>query len=243
MAVLSAPIVVATNEKMVSEDPEPGARPLRKGERTRLRILHAAGQLFATRRPADIRLEDIAHEAGVSTATIYNYFPNREALLLALMADAYDAMDEHREEMRALPSPMARVYRAGELYLDMAIRRPAFVRFMMTRGLQPSGDPELAEINALMAGRLRQMVLESGADLHQAMQAGEIPVAPVDEMIVMMFALWNGLAGLIVRADQTAIPPDLALRAVERSRLLLRRAVAHEFEHEDAPPASWERPS
>lgn len=225
---------------MTTEHPNPPEQPLRKGERTRLRILRATGQLFSARPPGDIRLDDIAHEAGVSVGTIYTYFPNREALLLAFTADAYNILDAGREELLALESPMQRVYRAGEIYMEMAIQRPAFVRFMMTRGLQPSDDAELAQVNELVAHRVRTMVLESGADLHKAMEIGEIPVAPVDEMIVMLFGLWNGLAGLVVRADQTAIPPELAWRAVERSRSILRRAVAHEFEHKEAPPTSWE---
>lgn len=216
-------------------------RPLRKGERTRLRILRATGQLFASQPPGSIKMDDIAYEAKVSIGTVYNYFPNREAVLLAFTADAYTVLDRYREETRLLKSPMQRVYRAGDSYMEFAIEKPTFVRFMMTRGLQPSDDAELAQINEAVSSRIREMVLQAGADLKEAMDIGEIPVSPIDELTVMLFALWNGMAGLVVRADGTAIPPDLAWRALERSRIVLRRAVAQEFEHPgEAPLASWE---
>ncbi len=218
-------------------------RPLRKGERTRQTILRATGQLFSSQPPATIKMDDIAYAAGVSIGTVYNYFPNRDALLLAFTADAYDVLDRYREEISALKSPMARVYRHGDTYMEFAIERPSFVRFMMTRGLQPSDDAELAQINERVARRVREMVMQSAVDLREAMEIGELPVAPVDELAVMLFALWNGMAALVVRADETAIPPELAWRALERSRVMLRRAVAYELEHPgEAPLASWERP-
>lgn len=216
-------------------------RPLRKGERTRLQILRAAGQLFSSQPPTSIKMDDIAYEAKVAVGTLYNYFPSKEALLLAFTADSYAVLDAYREGIDALPSPMQRVYAAGDAYLQFAIERPTFVRFMMARGLQPSDDDSLAEVNEKVSGRIREMVMQSAVDLQQAMKEGEFPPAPIDELVVMLFGLWNGAVGLVVRADETAIPPELAWRAMERSRTILHRAVAHEREHPEPPASPWER--
>lgn len=216
-------------------------RPLRKGERTRLQILRAAGQLFAAQPPSAVKMDDIAYAANVSVGTLYNYFPSKEALLLAFTADAYDVLEKYRAGIRDLPSPIQRVYAAGDAYLQFVIDRPAFLRFMMARGLQPSDDPALADVNERTSARVRELIVQAGVDLREAMQIGEVPVMPIDEFVVMLFGLWNGIAGMVVRADGTAIPPELAWRAVERSRVILARAIAHEFAVPEAPPAPWER--
>ena len=42
-------------------------------------ILEAAAQLFATHRYHEVRMEDVAAEAGVAKGTIYRYFKDKEA--------------------------------------------------------------------------------------------------------------------------------------------------------------------
>ena len=61
--------------------------PLRAdAERNRQRLLVAAKELFATR-GLHVTLDDIARHAGVGTGTAYRRFPNKDALIEALMAD------------------------------------------------------------------------------------------------------------------------------------------------------------
>jgi len=47
----------------------------------RERILKASRRLFASKGYEETMMEDIAQLAGVSKATVYNYFPNKESLL------------------------------------------------------------------------------------------------------------------------------------------------------------------
>lgn len=66
------------------------AKPLRKdAERNRQLVLEAAARLFA-RRGVDVGFEEIAHEAGVGVGTVYRRFPDRHALISALIADRYE---------------------------------------------------------------------------------------------------------------------------------------------------------
>src|SRR5688500_9381954 len=61
--------------------------PLRAdAERNRQRLLAAAKDLFATR-GLDVTLDDIARHAGVGTGTAYRRYPNKDALIDALMVD------------------------------------------------------------------------------------------------------------------------------------------------------------
>lgn len=48
----------------------------------RRRILKASRKLFSTKGYEDTMIEDIAKKAEVSKATVYNYFPNKESLLI-----------------------------------------------------------------------------------------------------------------------------------------------------------------
>jgi AcrR family transcriptional regulator len=66
---------------------EPSAPPLRAdAERNRQRLLAAAKELFAAR-GLDVTLDDVARHAGVGTGTAYRRFPNKDALIDALMVD------------------------------------------------------------------------------------------------------------------------------------------------------------
>ncbi len=57
----------------------------REREKRRELILEAATHLFSTRNFSEIGMRDIAEEAGISPASIYRYFPNRDAILLEVL--------------------------------------------------------------------------------------------------------------------------------------------------------------
>lgn len=54
-------------------------------EKRRELILEAATTLFSKKNFSEIGMRDIAEEAGISPASIYRYFPNRDAILLEVL--------------------------------------------------------------------------------------------------------------------------------------------------------------
>jgi AcrR family transcriptional regulator len=58
---------------------------LPRGERTRQRILDAAGQCFAARGYARTTVEEVASRAGVSKALVYHHFGSKERILDAVL--------------------------------------------------------------------------------------------------------------------------------------------------------------
>ena len=58
--------------------------------RTRARILTAAAELFGEHGFAATSTRDLATAAGIAAGTLFNYFPSKEALGLALLADGLD---------------------------------------------------------------------------------------------------------------------------------------------------------
>ncbi|WP_235488410.1 helix-turn-helix domain-containing protein, partial [Frankia sp. AvcI1] len=70
------------------------ARPLRRdAELNRARILTAARELFVER-GNDVGVEEIARRAGVGMGTLYRRFPNKDALVEAILRSTVDDIRE-----------------------------------------------------------------------------------------------------------------------------------------------------
>ena len=72
--------------------------------RNRQQLMTAAADLFAER-GVDVPLDEIARRAGVSIGTLYNHFPNRGALLDAVLPDWLAEVDRLAEAALADPDP------------------------------------------------------------------------------------------------------------------------------------------
>jgi TetR/AcrR family transcriptional regulator len=66
-------------------------RAILDDEEARRRLLEAAGRCIVRRGNAQIRMAEVADEAGVSRSTVYRYFPNRDEVLLHLMLARVDS--------------------------------------------------------------------------------------------------------------------------------------------------------
>jgi AcrR family transcriptional regulator len=68
---------------------------------TRRRILEAARRLFARDGFDGAATRDLAREAGIAAGTLFNYFPTKEAVALALAAQALaEAREAHERKRR-----------------------------------------------------------------------------------------------------------------------------------------------
>jgi AcrR family transcriptional regulator len=72
--------------------------------RNRQQLMTAAADLFAER-GVDVPLDEIARRAGVSIGTLYNHFPNRGALLDAVLPERLAELDRLAEAALADPDP------------------------------------------------------------------------------------------------------------------------------------------
>ena len=62
---------------------KPSRRELNKIQ-CRQRILKASRQLFSTKGYEETTMDDVAERAEVSKATLYNYFPGKDSLLMGI---------------------------------------------------------------------------------------------------------------------------------------------------------------
>ena len=69
---------------------------------TRQRILEAACNLFKSKGFEQATTRDIAHDAGIATGTLFNYFPTKEEIVMALATTAFElAAADFTKQQRA----------------------------------------------------------------------------------------------------------------------------------------------
>ncbi|MCA1220226.1 TetR/AcrR family transcriptional regulator [Streptomyces sp. 8L] len=85
-----------------------------RGELTRERVLTAAAQVFADYGYAAGTTNRIAQRAGVSIGTLYQYYPNKDAILVQLVSRHLDRGESamRRRQESGLPDTVAGVARA-----------------------------------------------------------------------------------------------------------------------------------
>lgn len=92
----------------------------------RERILQAAESCFAQRGPSRTKMTHIAAAAGIHRTTLYSYFPNRDAVLVACFVRATEATIEAGNEYFSGSGPfIERLIRGALAGLDVARRSPA----------------------------------------------------------------------------------------------------------------------
>src|SRR5581483_3464312 len=90
------PFVKSDRDMTETQTTEAGApeRAMRAdARRNRDRILEAARELFASERP-EVQIADVAALAGVGVGTVYRHFPDKHALMGALVRERFAAFNE-----------------------------------------------------------------------------------------------------------------------------------------------------
>ncbi|MGE3306750.1 MAG: TetR/AcrR family transcriptional regulator [Rhizobiaceae bacterium] len=141
--------------------PKPIAPRQLRAVETRRRLLDAVETLVAAEGSAAVTTTRLAAETGVSVGTIYRYFSDREALLLA----AYDATVERivvecAAELGMLPAALAPADAADAMltaWLDAAAAIPSHAGLLVAmRAIRPT---ETDQHGAAQSGILRDVFL------------------------------------------------------------------------------------
>ena len=96
-----------------------GLRDRQKQQRER-RIVKAAEKLFARKGYAEVAMEDVAASAGLAVGTIYNYFPSKSALLLAIVKGETESLLARGKKILDDPprDPVAAACAFTEIFLE-----------------------------------------------------------------------------------------------------------------------------
>lgn len=141
----------------------------------RKRVCDVATRLFIEHGPENVTMRQIAAELGVSAMTPYRYFRDKDEILAAVRAAAYNkfASSLSRAVNRA-PDVRAKARAVGDAYVRFAKRYPAAYQMMFDFSMQDEERyPELVKANAraheTMIGYVQLMIdagmLQGDADL------------------------------------------------------------------------------
>ena len=143
---------------------EGSGRPLRAdARRNRLKVIGAAQVVFSEHGP-DARMEEVAEKAGVAVGTLYRHFPNKEALLGALIADRLGHVIEvARDVLNRDVEPWEAFSRVMRRLTGIAHEDRAFAHVVPLLG----DEGELGEAKRTVGALLEELV-------HKAQEAGKM---------------------------------------------------------------------
>lgn len=111
-------------------------RSRRERERDALRttILHEAGALFVELGYDQFSMRKVAARIGYSATTIYHHFQDKDALLLALLGEAFCSFRQTLDDAtKSASDPLDKVVALGRAYIQYAQNNPVFYHLMFLR--------------------------------------------------------------------------------------------------------------
>ncbi|GAC70098.1 TetR/AcrR family transcriptional regulator [Gordonia soli] len=125
--------------------------------RTRRALLDAASELLDAGGPDAVTLREVGNRAGVSRTAPYRHFADKEALLMALAAQAWTVVADSLAAIAGADvEPRAALRSALEALSDLGRTRPHLYRLMFA---QPAADAIPAPVDEA-AGRAQNVFLE-----------------------------------------------------------------------------------
>lgn len=116
-------------------------------------VCRVAEVLFARHGVEGVTMRQIAAELGCSSTTAYRYFRNKDEILTAVRAAAFNRFCEVIEQATSsCPDPRKSARNVGQAYLGFALQYPDAYRMMFDVG-QAAGAGDVAVTDALARAR------------------------------------------------------------------------------------------
>lgn len=166
-------------------------------------LMQAALDLIAQKGPAGFTFAEAARAAGVSPAAPYRHFRDRDDLMAAIAAQAFDAFEAKLlaawDDGR--PDVPAAFERLGRAYLDFARNEPAAYAAMFESGLAIGANPALHA-----AGERAFEVIRNASEKLVAMMPPGAARPPARMVALHVWSLSHGIASLFGRGDAARRP-------------------------------------
>ena len=155
----------------------------------RAAIVAAAGSLAADAGIGAVQITPVALRADVATGTVYRYFPSKDDLVAALVADvSARELSAMRRAADAAPGPLSALAAALTTYAARALANRKLAFALIAEPADAAEDARLAFRAALAA--------EIGKRVTAALQAGLLPGQDIAVAVPMLTgALIEGLIG------------------------------------------------
>ena len=159
-------------------------------ETTQNRIFTAARQLFDQGGVEAVSMRRIAEKVGITPMAIYKHYPDKDALLNALMLDGFAVWEARVEALKA-SEPLAWLQAMGEAFLDFALDEPR--RYEAAFLLKASAARRYP--GDFVAGR-SPVVSRLMARIEEARAQGLVADIPTIDITISFTALVQGLVDM-----------------------------------------------
>jgi AcrR family transcriptional regulator len=157
---------------------------------TQTRIFAAARELFDQGGAEGVSMRRIAEKVGITPMAIYKHYPDKDALLNALMLDGFAAW-EARVKALAVADPLIWLEKLGEAFLDFALDEPR--RYEAAFLLKASGARKYPRDFAAGRSPVMRMAHER---IERARTQGLLGDASAVEIGLVFSALIQGLVSM-----------------------------------------------
>ncbi len=173
-------------------------RPTLKKQKPNLQeaIKETAWKQIAETGAATLSLRSIARELGITAPAIYNYHPDRDALVTALIVDAYTSLGESQQAaIDALPTDdhKARLRALGLAYREWAITYPQ--RYLLIFGTPIPNYVAPANITIPAAACAIIPLMATLQALHSQGQLKSERMASITPELESMLEAWKNFGG------------------------------------------------
>lgn len=173
---------------LAARRPRTSPRLARRRAETRERILRVAAARFAAQGVGEVRLDEIADEADVARGTLYNYFPTKEALVIAILKPVLELAERKVQGMADL-GPRRGVDALLALFLELWRSHAEPLR-VVHRIPQPLG--ELAALHgSFLQGVLRVFERSARAGILRA-KDGALAARIIGRVAIPLLELYDG---------------------------------------------------
>ncbi|MBE2219998.1 MAG: TetR/AcrR family transcriptional regulator [Anaerolineae bacterium] len=141
---------------------------------TTIEIKEVALQQMAQQGAASLSLRSIAREMGMSAPALYRYFPDRDALVTALIVDAYNSLADSLEaanDGQDVGNYNGRFRAVAQAYRNWALAHPA--EYALIYGTPIPGYIAPRDETVMPAARTNLVI---GFILNEAAQAGKLTI-------------------------------------------------------------------
>jgi AcrR family transcriptional regulator len=192
----------------VDLDGPAGSPPATKGERTRLKLLQAALDVFGQLAYRDARVSDICQAAGISQGTFYIYFRDKEAIAAALMKLLLERLTRHVIDTPHFDDPFEAILESNRRYAEFFDQGGQFNRAVLQiLDAVPEMKALSADVNSAVAKRiadsLRRRIPGSADHANERLALAYAMLGMIDAIYLGYFSPDSGsLRGLFASSEE-----------------------------------------
>lgn len=182
-------------------------------------VCRAAERLFARHGVEGVTMRQIAGELGCSPTTAYHYFRNKDEILAAVRAAAFNRFCEVIEEAtRASPDPRKSARIVGQAYLAFALANPDAYRMMFD--VSQAAVTASAELTEALARARRTLVAYVAPMIDKGIPRGNTHA--------LGHMLWASTHGLVMLRLSGIVADDNELRRLHEKTMSTLMRGAHQ---------------